>query len=316
MEPILFVENETMKINDNPMSTCYNLRVDKIKNDSRFHYYDISGKDSTDIKKYSTVIFGVRGLYLYKRYRDKAKKKIQIKNSELCVIPNKFFMIQDMHKKSYGNVDILCEYLNQNKINIIFTFYNNYEARYIRNKTPYLKHLYFPLHIDTSIFKSVDIEKKYDILLYGSVVPLHYPFRNRLFELIMTNKNKFVVHHISNPEKFDPEKCESGLAKLINQSRICIATKSKYDYFLGKYLEISACKSLIAGDIPTDAIHFLKGHILELNNNMSDNDIIRMLQTALQNYDKYNEHIEYLYQYVNDNYSLTNYSDKLYQLIN
>lgn len=314
MEKILFVENLSLK-KDNPMSTCYNLKCYKIKNDNRFHFYDISENEKIDTSEYNTVIFGFRSIYLYKCYIGNTKRQIMQKNFELCKIKNKYFIIQDMHRKTYRNIDPLCKFLNENNINIIFTFYNNNEAYMIRKKTPNVKHLYLPHYIDTSLFKYMGLEKKYDILLFGAIHPSHYPFRKRLFDLILNNKNLFNVYYIEKPEFFDPNVCEEGLAKLINMSKICIATKSKYDYMVGKYFEISMCKSLIAGNIPTDGINIFKNNIVELHENMTDNEIIEKLQSALINYDKYHDNIDYLYNYSNNNHSLNIYTDKLYMLV-
>jgi hypothetical protein len=58
------------------------------------------------------------------------------KNIQLCKIKNKYLIIQDMHPKTYGNIDILCKFIEDNHINIIFTYYYNKEAEYIRNRTP------------------------------------------------------------------------------------------------------------------------------------------------------------------------------------
>ena len=313
MSSILFVEN--LKINDNPMSTCYVRKCLTIKNDKRFDFYDPNENKNLNLAQYSTVIFGCRAIYLYKLYKGKVRQDILNKNINLCQIKNKYFIIQDMHPKTYRNIDVLCKFINEHNINIIFTFFHNAEAKNIRNKTPNVKHLYLCHHIDTSIFNYLNLKKNYDILLFGSIHPRHYPFRKRLFDLILKNKELFNVCYIPKPDIYDPEICEEGLAKTINMSKICIATKSKYDYLVGKYFEISICKSLIAGDIPTDGKDILKNRIVELNNNMSDDEIINHLKNALDKYDEFEEKINYLHNYINTNYGLNNYVNKLYSLI-
>lgn len=315
MAGILFVENLNMD-NDNPMSTCYHLKCMKIKSDHRFEFYDISEKYQIDPNNYHTVIFGCRSIYLYKVYRRKIKEDIKRKNCELCKIKNKYFIIQDMHSKTYGSIDVLCQFLENNNINIIFTYYDNKEAEYIRKKTPGIRHFHISHCIDTSIFTDLGMEKKFDILLFGSIHPVHYPFRKRLFELVLRNRDIFNVHFVERPTKFDPEICERGLSKLINQSKICIATKSKYDYLVGKYFEISLCKTLIAGNIPTDGMEIFKGRIIELDEKMSDQEIIDKIKYGIDNYHEYSDCIEHLYIYVSQNYCLERYPDKLYNLVN
>lgn len=314
MVKILFAENYSLD-NDNSMSTCYTLKCNKIKNDYRFHFYNIGMDEKINTDDFETVIFGCRSIYLYKCYKGKIKNDLMEKNLELCKIKNKYFIIQDMHRKTYGNINMLCQFLVNNNINIIFTFYQNTEATLIRNKTKTVKHFYIPHHIDTSIFNHLNMEKKYDILLFGAIHPIHYRFRKRLFELILQNKDFFNIHYIEKPETFDPNVCENGLAKLINMSKICIATKSKYDYLVGKYFEIMMCNSLIAGNIPTDGINILKNNIIELDEKMSDNEIIDLLKNALENYDQYSDKINHLYDYTKNNHGLDIYSDKLYQIV-
>ena len=306
----LFVENLSLS-NDNPMSTCYPLRCDAIIRNSGYDFYNIAEDKRIDTEKYKFVIFGCRSLYFYKCYKRDTKRAIQKRNLNLLAIKNKFFIIQDMHPKTYGNIDNMCSFLNSNNINIIFTFFQNKEAAIIRNKTPRVKHFHLPLHIDITKFNFMNLEKKYDILLYGAIHPRHYPFRKRLFELVLNNKHLFNIHHIVKPNGFDPDLCEVGLSKIINMSKICIATKSRYDYLVGKYFEIALGKTLIAGDIPTDGLNLFKGRILELNDTMTNDDIIEKLVFALKNYDAYTTEITYLHDYVNKNYGLDMYVEKL-----
>ena len=194
IKKILFVENELE--NDNPLSSCYNIKCNKIKrinmDNVKITYYNI-GQNNTEInfKDYSVVLFGCRSIYLYKVYKSKIKEELK-KKFELIVnsVEKKFFIIQDMHQKTYGSIEQLCNILNNYNFNIIFTFYDNTEARLIRKLTPKCKYFYLPHHIDTDIFKNYNEnngEKDIDILLFGSVHPKHYPFRKRLFDLILNN---------------------------------------------------------------------------------------------------------------------------------
>lgn len=264
-----------------------------------------------------------------------------------------------MHQKTYGNIEQLCNLLNQHNFNIIFTFNDNAEARLIRKLTPKCKYFHLPHHIDTNIFKNynagnggnrvnggnagnagnagnmnngdnvdnavnainavnvVNVDKDIDILLFGSVHPKHYPFRKRLFDLILNNKDKFPnVYFIEYDSTiFNPSHCESGLAKLLNRSKICIATKSRYDYMVGKYLEIPASNCLIAGDIPKDGRDLLKGNILELTNVMGDDEIISRLLECLTNYSNHTDKIEKIKNIVDTQYNLDMYIEKLLNII-
>lgn len=323
IKKILFIENELE--NDNPMSTCYKIKCNKIKNidkDNIIITYCNIGNNNTkiDYANYDIALFGCRSIYLYKIYKNKVKEELKTK-FELIVnsIKTKFFIIQDMHQKTYGSIEQLCNVLNIYNFNIIFTFYDNTEARLIRKLTPQCKYFHLPHHIDTNIFKSYNENniKDIDILLFGSVHPKHYPFRKRLFDLILKNKDKFSnVYYIEyDSSVFNPSHCESGLAKLLNRSKICIATKSRYDYLVGKYFEIPSSNCLIAGDIPRDGRDLLKDNILELSNTMGDEEIITILLECLANYSNYTDKIVKIKNIVDTQYNLDEYIERLLKIL-
>lgn len=327
IKKILFIENEFK--NDNPMSTCYKIKCDKIRNivkdEITISYYNIGNGNSNshdNFADYDIALFGCRSIYLYKVYKSKEKEELKKKfESIVNSVKTKFFIIQDMHQKTYGNIEQLCNLLNQYNFNIIFTFNDNAEARLIRKLTPQCKYFHLPHHIDTNIFKNyneINNDKKdIDILLFGSIHPKHYPFRKRLFDLILNNKDKFPnIYFIEYDSSiFNPSHCESGLAKLLNRSKICIATKSRYDYLVGKYFEIPASNCLIAGDIPKDGKDLLKGNILELTNAMDDDKIISSLLECLTNYSNYAYKIEKIKNIVDVQYNLDVYIEKLLNII-
>lgn len=317
MKKVLFIENEIM--NDNKMSTCYNIKCQKIKN--LYKFYNIGSGEIINYDDYDVALFGCRSIYIYKVYKGTIKIRLK-ENFEKIVdnIKEKYFIIQDMHQKTYGSIEKLCEILNKNKFNIIFTFYNNTEAKIIRKLTPNCKYHHLHHHIDTNIFKihnEKDIDKDIDILLFGSIHPKHYPFRKRLFDLILNNKDKFSkIYFIEyDSSVFNPEHCEVGLSKLLNNSKICIATKSRYDYLVGKYFEISASGCLIAGDIPTDGKEILDNNILELTNSMSDDEIINKLTNCINNYEMYKDKINKLKNIVDTYYNLDKYIEKIINII-
>ena len=314
MQSILFVESG-LTDSDNPMSTLYNLKCNKIK--EKYDYFDISTELNFDLEKYDTLILGCRSIYIYKCYKNHKKKDLLKQNFEkLMKIKNKYIILQDIHTKTYGNLDDLSEILNKNKINIIFTFFKCYEANIIRKKTPECKYFHLPHFIDTNIFNSNNCEKTIDLLLYGAIHPTHYPFRKRLFDLILSNKEKFPnIMYIEKPESFDPNFCEKGLAQIINKSKFAISTKSKYDYLVAKYLEIPACNCIVIGDIPSDSDNELKKNIIELKNTDSDDEIIKIIKDSIQNYDNYKIKIKEYQKYIIENYNLEKYINKLETII-
>jgi len=316
MNKILFVENLGISNKDNPMSTCYILKYQKIIADtSCFDFIDLQ-KDYTDeflnelVSKYDIVLFGIRAVYMYKGYIGNLKRQLKKYNDILCNIKNKYVLIQDMHPKSYTSIDEFSTYCNVNNINIIFTFFNCAECKSIRNKTPNVKHYQLCHHIDTDKFKDYNMDKIYDIFLFGATHPKHYPFRHRLFELINKNTDKFNVLYLEKPGNFDKSKCEDGLSRLINQSKITISTKSRYNYLLGKYFEIGASKSLIVGDNSSDGTMF-RDKMVVIDNNMTDEKILEVLRSTLDNYESYQDKINMTYDMVMSEYNLDEYVKKL-----
>ena len=62
-----------------------------------------------------------------------------------------------------------------------------------------------------------------------------------------------------------------------------MATSSRADIFMHKYLEISASYSAILGNIPSDYNDLLKNNIIEVNEFMSDDEIIDKISYYLEN---------------------------------
>lgn len=315
---ILFAES-LITDNDNPMSTLYNRKCSKIK--EKYDFFDISStSNNINLDNYETLLLGCRSLYIYKFYRSNTKYKQILKQNleKLMVIKNKFILLQDIHNKTYGSLNDLANILNTYNINVILTFNNCYESKILKNKTTNCKYYHLPHFIDTNIFNTTkNHEKEYDIVLYGAIHPVHYPFRKRLFELITHNKETFnnKVLIIDKPNVFDPKYCENGLAEILNKTKISIATKSKYNYLVAKYLEIPACNCLVAGDIPSDADKIMQNNIIQLKETMTDAEIIEILKYTINNYDNYKNKITDYQQYIINNYNLDKYITKLEQII-
>jgi uncharacterized membrane-anchored protein len=73
-----------------------------------------------------------------------------------------------------------------------------------------------------------------------------------------------------------------------------------------KYIEIAASKSVILGNIPSDYEDLLKGNIVEINENMSEEEIITIIDNALSDKDKLNEMSNNLYKKIHEEHNYTN----------
>ena len=317
---ILFIENISIK-GDNEMSTLYPMKCEKIISNINFNYLDIGksykeGEIREILDNASILLFGCRSIHLYKRYSSLLREEIEGRNRFILdnsVKIDKYILLQDIHQRTYNDLHELAEYLNSNKINIIYTFSKCYEAKIINIRTPNCKKYWIPHHINTNIFRFTNRPKIYDILLFGSTDPRHYPFRCRLFRLILNDPmlSCLTVKYIEKPNYFNRNICEEGLADIISSSRITISTGSKYGYLVAKYFEIASCKSLIAGNMPKDGIEIFGDNYLYLDNQMRDDEIIERILDCLNNYGDYKEKIEILSDKINKEYNLDKYLERL-----
>jgi hypothetical protein len=123
-----------------------------------------------------------------------------------------------------------------------------------------------------------DYNKKYDILLFGSYSPKSYPLRYRLFMLFMKlkNENHFKIKHLNFVN-------QSLLSTYISDSWLTISTCGFCDYFVEKYFEISACKSVIFGNMPDQGKkYYTENDYIHISSDYSDEKIINIFE----NYDK------------------------------
>jgi hypothetical protein len=110
------------------------------------------------------------------------------------------------------------------------------------------------------------------------------------------------------------------LAKLINRSWICISTPSKFDYLVKKYFEIAACNSVVAGNMPIQGKQIFGNNYIPLSNNMSDQKIISILQSALKNKQNLKNMSKHMYSVIHNKYIVKRrqeiYSDIYHEIIN
>lgn len=360
MPLILFVDNFKLDF-DNPMSTLYINKCKKICESPLVRKVDISDKKSVEeaIKSdFNIVLFGQRCPEFYKANKHFAKiirQNLGTLVTKINSLPNikKYMLLQDTHPKTYGSLENLTNWINKEKLDLIFTFFENSESRHIRRVCTIggkSRFFHLPHHIDTLIFNnsvsaSVDAPKKekeegvlseapkkevltkerpYDIILYGDIHPTHYPFRKRLFELILNkaDEKNIKVLYVTPPvdstgksKVFDPDKCEAGLAAKIRSAKYAIATKSKYDYLVAKYLEIAACETTLMGDMATDGDNLpeFSANYVKLTSKMSDDEIINTIVQAICTYDTnpVSKNRKEFAQHIMDNYNLDKYQEKL-----
>ena len=183
----------------------------------------------------------------------------------------------------------------------------------IRKKLPDLQIIFLPHHIDSKFFKNWKLDKKYDILMYGNTSLSFYPFRNRIYKLLKNNTDKFNIKFqepIRNYFKFNPKISNKSLSTLINQSWITICTPSKFDLLLGKYFETSMSFSAVCGNLPKDAFPIWSKCFINIDNTMTDEQIIKTISNALNDKKNINKICSIMYKKMEEFY-LDKFADKL-----
>jgi hypothetical protein len=205
--------------------------------------------------------------------------------------------------------------------------------------------------INTNVYKDWNLEKKYDILIYGTRNVFRdyknenieaiqnsikkyeektntiindeinfYPLRSYLEKILLKYSHKYNLKIL--PEKciFDANVANEDLSMLINQSYLTVSCCSIADVLFHKYLEISGSKSVILGNYPSDYEDLFKGNIIEVNEFMSEEEIINIIDNALSDKKKLNEMSLLLYKKVHDehnfNKAVENFNNVFDDIIN
>lgn len=240
-------------------------------------------------------------------------------NKLILSFNKKLILFEDIHYYTYKNYSNLFLDLKHYKIKYGVSMYNCEEWNYIKqnynwNKTFILNH-----HYDSDTFYNMNLKKNIDILFYGDINS-HYPLRQKIFKILKRMK-KFNIKIIPRPPYFTKNidsviEHRKELSKLINKSHICIATCSKYNYFVCKYLEIVASNSIFAGNIESIGKKFFKNNFVKLSLNMNDNEIEQTIVNALKNKQCLKKMNENVYENIFKFSIQNNYWDNLNIIIN
>lgn len=141
--------------------------------------------------------------------------------------------------------------------------------------------------IDQKEFKLWGVKKDIDILMYGYIHPTMYPLRLKIRQVLdwIIKNTQYKVKIIDHPGYQDKAISlelprDATLSELIARSKFCIATSSVKKILLKKYMEIPMSGTVVIGDIPPDYDGVLRGNMVELMQEMSLNDIARIILDA------------------------------------
>lgn len=199
---------------------------------------------------------------------------------------------------------ILCHLENDMK-----HFKDIYEGRYF---------VHMPHCIEKTVFKDWQLPKTVDILFTGVVSPEIYPLRSKLRTMITSGKfSKFKTKILPHPgyEIKDVDGQILNYAKELNQSKVVITCCSKYKYALTKYIEATACNSLLIGDFPDERFEFFKQFIVEINISMSEKRIIEIIDYWINNVQEREEKNLLGMKLISENNTYEHYTDRFVKIV-
>lgn len=179
--------------------------------------------------------------------------------------------------------------INQAKPDLVICHHENdcinYQTIYYKQVHYKTKFIHIPHCAEKTIFKDLKLNKDIDILLCGSI-GRHYPLRQRLKALIPKFPKSIKIHEHHHPGYINSDaftdKYLIDFSQIINRSKICLTCTSNYKYRLGKMIEIPMCNSVLACDLPDQDQATFKEIMIEINNTMTDVEIINKLLHYLQ----------------------------------
>lgn len=323
---ILFLTTNNTK---NRMNRSHKHRMDALRkkclNENNINItildIDMLSEIENEISNYSAIIldqFCYRRSYYNPKISPTEIERILLKSKNSKII----LLCEDLHSITFlGGYKSIIEGINNLKPSSIVTHYECPEMDYLKSqiRSDNTEIITIPHHINTNIYKDYNLEKEYDIFFYGCLDPVFYDFRVRLNRLFRTQKRGLNIRFFAHPghQRYDPNKCEINLAKMINSAWISIATISKFSYIVGKYFEISACKTVLAGNINDQGREiWTKDDMIEINNDMTDDEILDILVEALSDKDRLKDMGERMYTKIRDNFSCVQYANKMIELCN
>jgi hypothetical protein len=215
-----------------------------------------------------------------------------MKEFNLCKVP-KVNMMNEMHDpdgnqkaglnmlKSAGYDFIICHHKNEMESKVFDS---------LRDRMVHIPH-----HVNLSIFKDYGLNKDIDVLLGGALYLKKYELRRKFVKVIDILKSRGVnaVIHEHPMGEFNDSHTNRYLidfAKKINASKICLTCSSTLKCAYGKYSEIPACNTLLAGDIPGEREDFFRSFMLELTMKQSEKEMADSIQAILEDKNR----LEYL----------------------
>lgn len=269
---IIDIKKYNLVIIDSISLTLSNININLTELYAKLKYLKKSKNNALllyDLHDYSLHGGNFKNFKIYNRYHEENTTKIK---------PN---LTNNSAKEYYMN------FFSEYNIKYLISVYDCPEFDYFHDNFRNIKKFFI---INNSFcpktFKPLSKNKIYDILIFGCTNKYVYPLRKRIHNICidMNLKIKEIKYTQFNnsDNNNDNNNSQKELCKYINQSWLCISCVSNFSYFVRKYFEISACNSLVIGDT-NDQGKKLGINVLEINMNMTDNEIKSKISHYLNN---------------------------------
>lgn len=230
------------------------------------------------IKNHKKVAILLHDLHDYSLKYSQSMFKLNtiIENGKKKYVPN---LSNNIAKREY------VKFFEQLNIKYLISIYDCPEYDFFYKNFKNIKKFFIISHgFCPYIFKPLEVNKKYDILFYGCEKREVYPFRVRIYEICKRMNLKIKkLDYVMGDANSKKKQSEEVLCKYINQSWLCIACVSNFSYFVRKYLEISACNSLVLGDTNKQGEKIIGNNMVKISSEMSDNEIMDKIKYHLDN---------------------------------
>jgi len=145
---------------------------------------------------------------------------------------------------------------------------------------------------EKSIFYDQKLDRTFDVMLVGAlgtqtIFGNHYPLRSRIYDLLKQMNHKYKCGVLPHPggdhDDAHTDKYAKEFARVLNTTKIAVTCSGKPRSRYGKYVEIPMCGTAIAADIPNEDQVRFKNFVIEINMEMTDQEIIDKLSYYIDN---------------------------------
>ncbi len=181
-------------------------------------------------------------------------------------------------------------------------------------------HIPHSANVDVFYCDKLTNERQIDCLITGSISEDHYPLRCRLRNLIVSGS-------LPGELRAHPGYWQSNLsvndaqvrnyADHLGNSKISLCCSSKWNYALAKIVESQMAGCLVISDMPDDKVfqRTLGKYIVEINNRMSDEQIIDIVRSWLSRPLKLAEVAKAGQELAVSEFSMQRYAERFYAAI-